>query len=280
MIRTVIFFVAIFLFGCDLIEGQKAEGPNNKKITYSYTCMDSAVSGSDVNKALDKGGDLIRGLTVSEKNITDEIQSQYGEDFHADAIKTETFRLLKDAAITAELEKVLTDLLKAREDPSEIKYLIYALDDSTVNAFTFGGRIYVTKAMYERCKQSPALLYAIVGHEIGHSEKGHIKKTIQSMMVNEKIFGAENGATAFAITRLLTGSFNQKNELEADYYGTDLTYNLGQDICAAVKFWGEMSTKENQYNRLEDFFRTHPFSNLRAKCLKAHIRNNFQKDCN
>ncbi|MBD0333096.1 MAG: hypothetical protein ICV66_10600 [Chitinophagaceae bacterium] len=53
---------------------------------------------------------------------------------------------------------------------------------------------------------------------------GHIKKTIQDMQLSEKVFGKENGATAFYITRLLTTSFNQRNELEADYYGTDLIY--------------------------------------------------------
>lgn len=278
--RAIIFFISIFLFGCDLIEGQENTGGNkDKKMTYSYTCMDSAVSGSELNKVLGKSGDLIRGIAVSEKSITDEVQNKWGADFHEDATKSNTFKLLNDAEITGTLQKVLDDLLKVREEPTGIKYIIYALDDSTINAFTFGGRIYVTKAMYERCKEAPALLYAIVGHEIGHSEKGHIKKTIQQMMVSEKIFGAENGQLAFYIQRLLTGSFNQKNELEADYYGTDLTYQLNQDICAAVKFWREMATKENQYNRLEDFFRSHPFSNLRAQCLKNHILTNFQKNC-
>jgi predicted Zn-dependent protease len=278
MMRAFTFFIAIFLLGCDMIEGQEG-GTKSKKMTYSYACLDSAVGGSEVNKVLEKGGDLLRGITVSEKSITDEVQTEWGKAFHEDAIKSGTFKLLDDPAIASHLEKVMSDLLKEREDPTSIKYMIYPLDDSTINAFTFGGRIYVTKAMYERCKASPALLYAIVGHEIGHSEKGHIKKTIQSMMLSEKIFGEENGATAYYIQRLLTGSFNQKNELEADYYGTDLTYRLNQDICAAVKFWREMSTKENQYNRLEDFFRTHPFSNLRAECLKAHILTNFQRQC-
>jgi hypothetical protein len=40
-----------------------------------------------------------------------------------------------------------------------------------------------------------------------------------------------------------------------------------------------MASKENNYNQLEDFFRTHPFSNLRAQCLTDHIRTNFGKDC-
>ncbi len=83
----------------------------------------------------------------------------------------------------------------------------------------------------------------------------------------------------FEIKKLLTASFNQKNELEADYYGINLTNELGYDVCSAVTFWKEMASNENNYSDLEDFFRTHPFSNLRAQCLTDHIRTNFGKDC-
>lgn len=78
---------------------------------------------------------------------------------------------------------------------------------------------------------------------------------------------------------MLTGAFNQKNELEADYYGIDLAYKLDKDVCATVNFWNEMSKTEDPYNKLEDLFRTHPFSNLRAKCLQNHIQTNFHRNC-
>jgi hypothetical protein len=40
-----------------------------------------------------------------------------------------------------------------------------------------------------------------------------------------------------------------------------------------------MASKENAYNKVEDFFRTHPFSSLRAECLDRHIRTNFNRNC-
>ncbi|HZH00944.1 MAG TPA: M48 family metalloprotease, partial [Flavisolibacter sp.] len=126
---------------------------------------------------------------------------------------------------------------------------------------------------------SESLLYAIVGHEIVHSEAGHIKDTIQEMMISNKVFGEANGPTLLGIKRLLTASTNQKNELEADYYGINLTNELGYDVCTAVAFWKEMASKENSYNQVEDFFRTHPFSNLRSQCLTDHIMTNFRKNC-
>lgn len=272
---------ALLCFGlwtCNLIEGKQDEPQARKKMTYSYACLDSTVSEAPLNKTLRRTTDIIRDLAVDDEEITDELQSQYGAQFHQDAIETKTFTLLKDEAVTAQLNTIMNELLRVREKSSRIVYSIYLLDDSQINAFTFGGHIYVTKGMYDKCKGNDALLYSIIGHEIGHSEKGHIKKTIQEMMLSEKVFG-EGGMTVFQLKKLLTGSFNQRNELEADYYGTDLTYNVDKDVCSAVKFWMDMAKNENQYSKLEDFFRTHPFSSLRAQCLKDHITSNFKKDC-
>lgn len=98
------------------------------------------------------------------------------------------------------------------------------------------------------------------------------------MELSEKIFGNE-GLTYFQLKQLLAGSFNQRNELEADYYGIDLASQLGKNLCATVAFWKDMAKGENDYNKLEDFFRTHPFSSLRAQCLEDHLQQNFGLAC-
>lgn len=277
-----IFFIACVVFiscACDFAESTSQNSREAKPMTYSYDCLDSALGGSDVNKAISKTTKLIRNFAIKEEDITDSIQNFWGNAFHKDAIETKTFVLMNDPAVQSQLQTVLNDLLAAREKPSTIRYSIYLLNDSAINAFTFGGHIYMTKAMYNKCKSNNGLLYSIIGHEIGHSEKGHIKKTIQEMMIAENIFGEENGASAFQVLKLLTGSFNQRNELEADYYGIDLAYNLNKEVCSTLKFWKEMSQQENQYNRFEDFFRTHPFSSLRAACLQKHLQVNFNRTC-
>ena len=275
----ILFIVLISgLSACNMAEG-KHEKKSSREMTYSYTCLDSAVSNNKTKRTISRTTDIIRDIAIDKDEITDEMQTQYGEAFHKDAIDTKTFVLLHDTVITAQLKKTMDELLAQRETPSRIKYFIYLLDDKAINAFTFGGRIYVTKGMYEKCKGNPALLYSIIGHEIGHSEKGHIKKTIQEMMLSDKIFGSQNGDLFLYLKKLLTASFNQKNELEADYYGTDLTYRLNQDVCSAVSFWQGMAQEENKYNKLEDFFRSHPFSSLRAQCLRDHIQSNFGTTC-
>ena len=280
MKRTFILFLILAnsIAACNMIESKSGEN-SAKDVTYSFSCLDSAVSGSETNKAISRTTSIIRNLAIKPKDITDSVQNAYGDAFHQDAIETKTFVLVNNAAINAQLQKILTDLLAARENSSQIKYSIYLLDDKEINAFTFGGHIYLTKGMYDKCQGKTSLLYFIIGHEIGHSEKGHIKKTIQEMELSDKLFGEENGLTVFQFKKLLTGSFNQRNELEADYYGIDLTNNLNQDICSAVTFWKEMAKTENNYSKLEDFFRTHPFSSLRAQCLLDHIQQNFGTAC-
>ena len=264
---------------CNLALDNEPKKPS-KTMSYSYDCLDSAVSGSETSKAISNATSIIRNLAIKQKEITDSVQSQWGNAFHEDAIETKTFVLVNDPEISAQLQQVMNELLAVREKPSQIEYSIYLLNDSTINAFTFGGHIYLTRAMYDKCKNNNDLLYSIIGHEIGHSEKGHIKKTIQEMMIAENVFGEDKSASAYQVLKLLTGAFNQKNELEADYYGIDLAYQLNKNVCATVNFWNELSKSENQYSKLEDLFRTHPFSRLRAKCLKNHIQTNFHEKCN
>jgi predicted Zn-dependent protease len=280
MYRILTLLIIVFAaVSCNEVDQYLGKNERPKEITYSYSCLDSAISGRPMNRRITQASDLLRDLAVSDKEITDSVQTAYGKMFHEDMVQQGGFKLINDKALSQTLNTVLKDLLAKRQKPSAIHYMIYALDDTTINAFTFGGRIYITKAMLQKCQGKDALLYAIIGHEIGHSEVGHIKATIKELVLANNIFGESAGSTVFELKKMLTASFNQKNELEADYYGINLTNELGYDVCTAVAFWKEMASQENRYSQVEDFFRTHPFSNLRSECLSNHIRANFGKNC-
>jgi predicted Zn-dependent protease len=270
---------SLCIISCNEVDKYLGKNEERKEVTYSFSCLDSALGGSTVNRRIGQAGDLLRDFAVSDKEITDSVQTQYGQLFHEQMVKEGGFKLMNDKALSQKLNTVMNQLLAKRDKPSKIRYSIYALEDTTVNAFTFGGRIYITRAMLQKCQGKDGLLYAIVGHEIGHSEVGHIKATIKELVLANNIFGERAGGTVFELKKMFTASFNQKNELEADYYGINLTNDLGYDVCTAVAFWKEMASKENAYNKVEDFFRTHPFSDLRSECLSNHIRTNFNKNC-
>lgn len=271
--------LALAVVSCNDIERVFNGSSEEKELTYSFACLDSAVGGSNINKRLGKAGDLLRDLAAPESKITDEVQSEYGRMFHQQMQEQPGFKLSGDKRIQQKLDKVLADLLQARQGGSNINYAVHLLEDTAVNAYTFGGQIYITRAMLQKCAGNDGLLYAIIGHEIGHSEMGHIKQTLQDLQISTKVFGEQGAQSFMQIKNLLTASFNQRNELEADYYGINLTNDLGYDVCTAVAFWREMASAENRYSQVEDFFRTHPFSGLRSDCLTAHIATNFGKEC-
>ncbi len=254
------------------LTGKERDLPRN--MVYSYDCIKDSGSLSDV---LGKADNIIGKLTTFNIEVTDQEQVEFGEQFMKEAIENKNFIIDSTDAVNARLDTILANLVKKRVKPTGITYKIYPLHDTaTINAYTVGGKIFITKAMINKCTSSDQL-YAIIGHEIGHNEKGHIKNGIKQMKASKKFFG-EWGDMFFLAKKLLTGSFNHKNELEADYYGLDLTWKLGYDICSIRSFWDDMAKGEG-HNTTLDFLRTHPHSDTRSKCLVNHIERNFKVEC-
>lgn len=277
-----IMILAAFFFSCkeNKTESKELSKPKLKDLpadmTYSYECLKT--KSGKVGDFFEKADDLLNDAVTTNITVTDEEVSAFGGTFYAELKKDSSIRLDEKNPINAKLKTILADLLKARIQPSGIKYDIFLIDDDeTLNAYTAGGKIFVTTAMLKACKTDDQL-YSIIGHEIGHNEKGHIRLYIQQQKAAEKYLG-EYGETVLTIKKLLTMSFNQKKELEADYYGLDLAWRLGYNICATKTFWDSLSVTE-EHNMLEDMFRTHPYSDLRSKCLKQHIEKNFHQTCN
>ncbi|RYD83262.1 MAG: hypothetical protein EOP53_01380, partial [Sphingobacteriales bacterium] len=224
-----------------------------------------------------KADNLINKIATYDIDVSDEEQMKYGDTFLIESKKDKNFIIDETDPVNIKLKTILNNLVQERAKPSGINYQIFLLKDTaTINAYTVGGKIFITTAMINKCKNDDQL-YAIIGHEIGHNEKGHIKASLKQLKASREFFG-EWGEALLSIKKLLTGSFNQKNEMEADYYGLDLSWKLGYDVCAIKSFWDDLAKgeeKEDWYN----FFRTHPYSDTRSKCLTAHIKTNFEVGC-
>jgi beta-barrel assembly-enhancing protease len=281
--KTIIYITAaLMITSCNYFstseDDTKVTGKERKlpaDMVYSYECL-KADSGA-ISEAWEKADDIIGKVATFNIKVTDQEQMEFGEQFMNEGIENKSLVIDSADAVNATLDSILTSLLKKRVKPTSIAYQIYLLNDTaTVNAYTVGGKIFITKAMLKKCTSNDQL-YAIIGHEIGHNEKGHIKNGIKQMKASKRFFG-EWGDLFFMAKKLLTGSFNQKNELEADYFGLDLTWKLGYDVCAIRTFWDEMA-KDEERNKMFDFLRTHPYSDIRSSCLVNHIRSNFTIDC-
>ena len=254
------------------LTGKERDLPRN--MVYSYDCIKDSGSLSNV---LNKADNIISKVSTFNIEVTDQEQVEFGEQFMKESIENKNFIIDSTDPVNNRLDTILANLVKERVKPTGITYKIYLLQDTAIiNAYTVGGKIFITKAMINKCTNDDQL-YAIIGHEIGHNEKGHIKNGIKQMKASKKFFG-EWGDMFFLAKKLLTGSFNQKNELEADYFGLDLTWKLGYDVCAIRTFWDDMAKGEER-NTILDFLRTHPYSDTRSKCLVKHIESNFKVVC-
>ncbi len=275
-------FLLLVLFSCSEFTDKTQSSENTghvrklpSKMEYKYECLKSDTG--KLSGILDKAGKVIGTLATLNIEVSDQEQMKYGDTFLVQAAKDKNFVIDTKDPVNAKLNVILQKLVDARINPTGIQYKIYLLDDKeTINAYTVGGKIFITSAMIRKCENDDQL-YSIIGHEVGHNEKGHIKNTIKQLKASNRFFG-EWGESFFAIKKLLTGSFNQKSELEADYYGLDLTWVLGYDVCSIRTFWDAMAKGES-HNAIEDFFRTHPYSDIRSSCLVNHIQKNFEVQC-
>ena len=247
-------------------------------MVYDYECVTQSSTTNKVTDYLSQADEYLNAVVTTDIEVSDKEQNEFGEQFLRESKKEKSFKIDELDPLSEKLNLVLTNLLRVRENPSLIKYDIYLLKDtSTVNAYTVGGKIFITTAIVSMCKNDDQL-YAIIGHEIGHNEKGHIKASLKQLKASNKYFGTEWGGTFLSVKKILTGSFNQKNEVESDYYGLDLTWKLGLDVCAIKSFWDQMATDEN-HDLMRDFFSTHPYSDTRSSCLVNHIKTNFKQNC-
>jgi beta-barrel assembly-enhancing protease len=276
LLRLIAVLAFLQLYSCDSGDSkEKKDLPPD--MNYSYECLNKEKEENKVKKYLEKADDFINDLASERITVTDEEMNQFGEKFYKEVSEDKSMKIDEEDPFNEKLKTVLKQLLDVRPTPSGIKYRISLLrDDTLVNAFTAGGQIFITTGMIKKMKND-AQLYAILGHEIGHNERGHIKLFLQQQKLTEKYLG-EWAETVIIIRRLLTMSFNQKKELEADYYGLDLTWKLGMDVCSINSFWEDLAKTENP-NKLEDFFRSHPYSDVRSSCLRNHVQKNFDKVC-
>ena len=75
-------------------------------------------------------------------------------------------------------------------------------------------------------------------------------------------------------------SFNQKQEVQADLVGIDLVQVSKYDSCRSIDFWQRLADDERQYDSYDNLMNSHPYSSSRKRCLKNHIKFNYNVICN
>jgi len=245
-------------------------------VTYNFSCL---ASSGDVrsNEAIFKFGEFTRN---AQNTVLNDVQVTLQEEKEAgDALikhYKEKYTFKNSGAEYFKLNRIMKDLVKRLANPRGVDYEMHFVDDTIMNVFTLGGHIVFFKGMFEFC-ETDSEIASIISHEISHNELGHstlaLKK--QKMANNWGIFGQ----IALTMESMVTTSFNQKQETEADLFGMDIMYPTLYKNCDAIKLWKRMSDNENDFNLAENFFRSHPYSRNRASCVERHLESNYNKKC-
>lgn len=256
---------------------RKQQKKQRTSVTYDFSCLSS---NGDIgsNDAIYNFGEITREV---QSSFFDTIDISVDDEQDAgrqilEAYKKE-YRFIESGAEFQNLKSISRNLVSRLAKPRGFNYKIYFIDDPMLNAMTAGGHIFFFKGMYDFCNTNSEIA-AIISHEIAHNELGHLTLDMKKQkaasewgILGEIVLGIEN---------VTTQSFNQKQESEADLFGMDLVYPTSFRNCDAITLWKRMSQNENEFDILDNFFRSHPYSKNRSKCIRNHLTSNYNKNCN
>lgn len=258
------------------LDYQNQQKKQRTNVTYDFSCLNSDGDAGS-NDAIYSFGEITRDIQSSffeDIDISIEDEQEQGRKL-LKALKKE-YRFIETGNNYNNLKSILNNLVSRLAKPKGFNYKIFLLDDSTLNAVTLGGHIFFYKGMFDFCKTNSEIA-AIISHEIAHNELGH------STLAIKKQKSANNwgllGEIFLEIESVTTLSFNQKQESEADLFGMDLVYPTNFKNCDAITLWNRMSQNESRFDIVENFFRSHPYSKNRSRCIKNHLKSNYNKNC-
>ena len=241
-------------------------------VTYDFTCMNN----NPENEIINGLGDFKR--TTDEIFLSD-VQVSINDEINAgnDVLKfyKSKYTVLTSGNIYNYLRNILDDLTIRIAKPRGFNYQIYYIKADVDNVLTLGGKIFVFEKFYKRFNNSSEVA-AIIGHEIAHNEIGHSISDVKKYKLAKEI---PFGDIFLNIERELTSSFNQKQEVEADLFGIDLLMASTYNSCSSIDFWKRLANNERQ-NRIDNFFSSHPPSNSRLRCIRNHLKSNYNINCN
>jgi putative metalloprotease len=222
---------------------------------------------TDLQTATDAGLDAVKAITLSDKDV------------FAIAAKSSDMSDKKnqlapaDNAYSIRLSRIVTQNFQDGE--IAFNYRIYL--SSEVNAFAMAdGTIRIYSGLMEMMNDGE--LRFVIGHEMGHVLKKHIRKKIQlayaASAVRKGIASQENAAGDIARSlvgslaqSLMNAQFSQLEEKEADDYGLLFLKKKGFEPGSSVSALKKLAN----LNKGHTFLSSHPDPDKRAERLQAQL---------
>jgi beta-barrel assembly-enhancing protease len=164
-------------------------------------------------------------------------------------------------------------LLASIDEPKH-DYSIYVIRNRTVNAFALPGGNIVLHSGLLRYAESPEEVAAVLAHEIGHSEEGHIMqkliKEVGFSVLFSAITGGDIGVFSDIGRRFVTTRFDREYELEADNFALGLMEDAGVNPRYLAVFFHRLSEEDGNIMDRIDFLSTHPSHDARRQNALAY----------
>jgi predicted Zn-dependent protease len=169
------------------------------------------------------------------------------------------------------IDEIASRLLEATDTQTVLRFVFAANTEQTgarvnldaANAWTDGSAVWVTRGMMRFVKSDDELA-AVIGHEIAHALRGHIRfqwaQNIlgMAMVIPAGVFGGQIGSDAAArMVQLATAKFDRDREREADLYGLIWVYRAGFNVEEGKEVFRRIAV-EMPGSTERGFLATHP----------------------
>jgi predicted Zn-dependent protease len=223
-------------------------------------------------------------VRVLVSRIPPKFEKDLGDKFFAELQQEETF--IQDTNLQAKLDLAVTPLL-ASLPTNQIQFQFHIMEMPMANAFALpGGHVVVTTAMLKLVER-PEELAGAVAHEIAHVTQKHMFRQLISSMGPALLFqlllgnqGGLVGALGTGSQLLMTQSFSQEYELEADAVGWNYLVAAHIDPRGLTDVLRKLKDEEDR-ERISNMeiaaFRSHPTTQKRILRLEAKWKKLKQK---
>ena len=171
---------------------------------------------------------------------------------------------------------VLSHISRVAVKPFE--YRAYMLDSPVPNAMALpGGVVLVTDGLL-RTLRSEAELAGVLGHELGHIERGHCLDAVKFQLLAEKVGAVPFGELVdFAVRLLVSHSFSKTQEDDADEYAYAVIENgpydprgVGAAFASLLAYVRAAEVPApTGVDPLRDYFSSHPPLEVREAKFRA-----------
>gem|GEM_PF-2807675 len=173
-------------------------------------------------------------------------------------------------AATAEMAAILRKIAPPRPRlPLQVK----VTENGSFNALTFpGGTIHFHMGAYELLKKESERAM-ILGHEIAHSELGHIGRRVTSglvLMIPHMVLRTV-GLDLFDFSESLAkNAFSRNDEMDADAYAARLVHSHYGSLESGIRAFEimEVAVEDQAKGAATEYQSTHPLTKSRIRKLK------------